>query len=382
MDHRPPKSPHPLVSIKAHFGHLPDPRVVGRSLHKLLDILSIALLALICGAEGWSDMEEFGLARKDWLQTLLALPGGIPTDDTFRRLFSKLSPSAFEQAFCSWTQALAGALAGKGVCIDGKSLRGSADPAAHRSMLHLVHAWVADNRLLVAQVQTAAKSNETGAIPELLALLDLAGAVVSIDAAGCQKNIAAQLIKQKADYVFSLRDNHPTFHQEVLAYFESEKGSKEVFVHQSTEGEHGRIEVRRVYTTSQVNWFTDRHQWAGLKSLVLVECERLDKGPGSREARTYISSLEGSDPEAMGAWVRGHWSVENHLHWALDVVFGEDASRIRKDHAPRNLSLLRKLALMMVRKETSHKRGVQTKRKRAAWDPDYLLKLLAAGLAS
>lgn len=153
-------------------------------------------------------------------------------------------------------------------------------------MPHLVHAWVADNHLLVAQVQTAAKSNETGAIPELLALLDLAGAVVSIDAAGCHKNITAQIIKQKADYVFSLRDNHPTFHQEVLDYFESEKGSPEVFVYQSTDGEHGRIEVRRVYTTSQVSWFTDRHQWAGLKSLVLVECERLDKGPGQREAQT------------------------------------------------------------------------------------------------
>ncbi len=317
-------------------------------------------------------------SRRIWLE----LPAGIPTDDTFRRLLSKLSPSAFEQAFCSWTQALAGALAGKGVCIDGKSLRGSADPAARRSMLHLVHAWVADNHLLVAQVQTAAKSNETGAIPELLALLDLTGAVVSIDAAGCQKNIAAQVVKQKADYVLSLRDNHPTFHQEVLDYFQSEKGSPEVSMHQSTQGEHGRIEVRRVYTTCQVSWFADRHQWAGLKSLVLVECERLDKEPGSLEARTYISSLEGSNPEAMGAWVRGHWSVENHLHWALDVVFREDASRIRKDHAPRNLSLLRKLALMMVRKEKSHKKGVQTKRKRAAWDPDYLLKLLAAGLAS
>ncbi len=371
-----------MAHIQAHFNALPDPRVVGRSHHKLLDIISIALLALICGAEGWSDMEEFGQARYQWLRTFLELPCGIPTDDTFRRLFSKLSPQAFEQAFCSWTQALAGALLGKGVCIDGKSLRGSADKAAKKPMLHLVHAWVRDNHLLLAQVQTAAKSNETAAIPQLLQLLDLAGAVVTIDAAGCQKNIAAQIIEQKADYVLSLRDNHPTFHQEVLDYFESEKNSPEVFEHQSTEGDHGRIEVRRVLTTTDVSWFTDKHQWAGLNSLVLVQGERQDQGQTKLEARTYISSLPGDDPQALGEWVRGHWSVENHLHWALDVVFREDASCIRKDHAPRNLSLLRKLALMWVRKEKSHTRGMQTKRKRAAWDLDYLLTLLAAGLAA
>jgi predicted transposase YbfD/YdcC len=372
----------PLSSIEVHFGQLEDPRVVGRSVHKLLDVISIALLAMICGAEGWSEMEEFGDARKDWLRTFLELPGGIPTDDTFRRLLSKLSPTGFEKAFCSWTQELAGALAGKGVSIDGKSLRGSADPAAGRGMVHLVHAWVSDQQLLVAQVQTEAKSNETAALPSLLALLDLKGAVVTIDAAGCQKNIAAQIVKQKANYVLSLRDNHPTFHQEVLAYFESEKDSPQVFVHQSTEGDHGRIEVRTVLTTSDVSWFAERHQWAGLKSLVLVQCERQGKGGRKSEARTYISSLEGRDPAALAAWVRGHWSVENQLHWALDVVFREDQSPIRKDHAPRNLSLLRKLALMLVRKEKSHKRGVQIKRKRAAWDPDYLLKLLAAGLSS
>ena len=378
----PEKVPGPLASIEAHFGGLKDPRVVGRSVHKLLDVVSIALLAMICGAEGWSEMEEFAHARQDWLRTFLELPGGIPTDDTFRRLLSKLSPTAFEQAFCSWTQALAGALAGKGVSIDGKSIRGSADPGAGRGMVHLVHAWVSDQQLLVAQVQTEAKSNETAALPALLALLDLKGAVVTIDAAGCQKNIADQLVRQKADYVLSLRDNHPLFHQEVLAYFEAEKDSPQVRVHQSTEGDHGRVEVRRVYTTSEVGWFAERNKWAGLKSLVLVQCERQGQGASKREARTYISSLDGRDPVALGAWVRGHWSVENQLHWALDVVFREDQSCIRKDHAPRNLSLLRKLALMLVRKETSHKRGVQIKRKRAAWDPAYLLKLLAAGLSS
>lgn len=374
--------PSPVDFFATHFGELQDPRLVARSKHKLLDLIVIAVLAMICGAEGWTDMEEFGRAREAWLRTFLELPSGIPTDDTFRRFFGKLSPSAFERAFSRWTQALAGALAGKLVAIDGKSLRGSADPATGTPMLHLVHAWVAENQLLLGQVATSAKSNEITAIPELLQLFDLRGAVVTIDAAGCQKEIAAQIVKQKADYVLSLRDNHPTFHREVLEYFASEKQGPDVFRHQTTDGEHGRIEVRSVFTTSDVAWFAEKHLWAGLKSFVLVHSERQDKKTGElkTEDRTYISTLDATNPARLGTTVRDHWGVENRLHWMLDVAFREDLSLVHKDHAPRNLSLLRKLALMLVRREKTHKRGVQTKRKRAAWDPDYLLKLLGAAL--
>lgn len=382
MDTKLAGQPAPFDVFAAHFGNLEDPRLVARSKHKLLDLIAIAVLAMICGAEGWTDMEEFGRARQAWLRTFLELPSGIPTDDTFRRFFAKLLPGAFERAFSTWTQALAGALGGKLVAIDGKSVRGSADAAAGTSMLHMVHAWVTDNQLLLAQVATAAKSNEITAIPELLQLLDLKGAVVTIDAAGCQKSIAAQIVKQKADYVLSLRDNHPTFHQEVQQYFAHEKQAPSVFRHQTTDADHGRIEVRTVFTTADVGWFSDKHLWPGLKSFVLVESERQSKATGeiTREARAYISSLDATDPARLGDIVRGHWSVENNLHWMLDVAFREDQSLVRKDHAPRNLSLLRKLALMLVRREKTHKRGVQTKRKRAAWDPDYLLKLLGAAL--
>jgi predicted transposase YbfD/YdcC len=374
--------PSPIDSFADHFGKVEDPRVAGRSKHTLLDLIVIAVLTMICGGEGWTDMEEFGRAREAWLRTFLELPSGIPTDDTFRRFFGKLSPAAFERAFSTWTQALAGALAGKLVAIDGKSVRGSADPATATPMLHLVHAWVAENKLLLAQVATQAKSNEIIAIPELLQLLDLKGAVVTIDAAGCQKNIAAQIVKQKADYVLSLRDNHPTFHQEVLRYFAHEKRGPTVFHHQTTDGEHGRIEVRSVFTTADIDWFEEKQLWPGLKTFVLIESERSSKTTGEikHEARTYITSLDASDPARLAAMVRGHWGVENGLYWMLDVAFHEDQSLVRKDHAPRNLSLLRKLALMLVRREKTHKRGVATKRKRAAWDPDYLLKLLGAAL--
>lgn len=368
-------------SIFDHFGQMEDPRVVGRTDHKLIDLVVIAILATICGAEGWTDMEEFAVAREEWLRTFLELPSGIPTDDTFRRFFGKLKPSCFEQAFTSWTKALAGALDGKVVAIDGKSVRGSTDRSTGKPMLHLVHAWLADNQLLLGQFATDVKSNEITAIPELLALLDIQGAVITIDAAGCQKNIASQIHKQKADYVLSLRDNHPTFHEEVLTYFEHEKTTPSVHSHETFDGgEHGRSETRRVYSTSDVGWFSEKGLWPGLKSFVLVDSKReLSDGKVAHDQRTYISSLDGNSPATLGQFVRRHWSVENQLHWMLDVAFREDECQVRKDHGPRNLSLLRKLALMLVRKEATHKRGVAVRRKRAAWDNSYLLKVIAAG---
>ena len=368
-------------SIIEHFGHLEDPRVVGRSDHNLIDLVVIAIVATICGAEGWTDMEEFAVAREGWLRTFLELPSGIPTDDTFRRFFSRLKPSSFEQAFTSWTKALAGSMSEKLVAIDGKSLRGSTDRSVGTPMLHLVHAWLADNQLLLGQFATEAKSNEITAIPQLLDLIDIKGAIVTIDAAGCQKGIAAQINKQKADYILSLRDNHPTFHEEVLTYFEHEKTSATVHVHETFDGgEHGRNETRRVYSTSDVGWFCEKSLWPGLKSFILVESKR-ERTDGTIECdkRAYISSLDGGAPDVLGKLVRRHWSVENQLHWMLDVAFREDQCKVRKDHGPRNLSLLRKLALMLVRRESTHKRGVATKRKRAAWDNNYLLKVISAG---
>lgn len=370
----------PRNSIAEHFSTLDDPRVVARSRHRLLDLVTIAILAIICGAEGWTEIEEFGKARRDWLSSFLELRSGIPIDDTFRRLFSKLNPKSFERCFQSWVQAVVGSLAGKLLAIDGKSSRGSSDPASGTGMLHLVHAWVAENQILLGQVETQAKSNEITAIPELLALLDLKGAIVTIDAAGCQKEIAKQIVEQKADYVLSLKNNHPTFHREVVEYFEHAKENMDVFTSESTDGEHGRIEVRRVFTTNDVQWFSEKKAWAGLNSFILVESEREEKGKKSSEQRVYISSLDARDAKTLSEFVRGHWSVENQLHWMLDVAFREDASRVRKDHAPRNFSLMRKIALMMLKNEKTSKRGIAVKRKRAGWDNDYLLKVISAGV--
>lgn len=365
-------------TIKEHFSDLKDPRVVGRCLHELLDILTIAILATLCGAEGWTEIEEFGIAREKWLRTFLLLPNGIPIDDTFRRVFSKLRPTEFERCFGTWVQAVVGTVMGKHVAIDGKSSRGSTDRTAGTGMLHLVHAWVTDNQVLLGQAATAAKSNEITAIPELVALLDLKGAVVTIDAAGCQKATATAIVKQKADYVLALKDNHPTFHEEVLSYFAFARGSPDVIQSETTDGDHGRIEVRRVFTTNDVAWFAECKAWAALKSFIMVESERTIGTETTTELRTYISSLDGRDSVLLGQYVRAHWSVENQLHWSLDVVFREDQSRIRKDHAPRNLSLVRKIALMMLRHEKTSKRGLAVRRKRCSWDNEYLLKVIAA----
>jgi predicted transposase YbfD/YdcC len=364
------------------FQDLPDPRAAN-CVHTLSDIFAIAICAVICGAEGWVDVELFALSKRAWLGTFLDLDRGIPSHDTFGRVFARLDPDAFERCFMNWMRSLKSADA-KLVAIDGKSIRGSFEHAWDKSgMAHLVSAFVEQNRMVFGQIAVRGKGNEIAAMTSLLELLDLSDAVVTIDALGCQKEIARQIVTQKqADYVLAVKENQPTLHEKVSrlldeAILEKFVGLSHDFV-ETVDGDHGRIETRRLWMTDQVQHLPQRllDEWCALASIAVVESVREANGKTSRERRYFISSLSAVDAKAMLGYVRGHWSVENNLHWQLDVSFGEDACRVRKDHGAQNFSRLRRMALNLVKSEKSVKAGVKAKRKKAGWDEPYLLKLL------
>ena len=377
--------PRPL-GIFAFFESVPEPRVERTRLHPLVNILIIAMLAMICVGEGWEDREEFGLARQAWLGTFLDLRNGIPSADTFRRVMSAVDPKAFNGCFIAWVQALSLGTAGKLVAIDGKTVRHSFNRATGRKALHVVSAWIAENRLTLGQVATEEKSNEITAIPKLLELLDIRGATITVDAMGCQRAIAEQVIDQGADYIMGLKGNQETAHKEVEEYFAdaSAKDFNDVphTFHETVDGsEHGRLEVRRVWASQELDWFADLAKWKSLRSIVMVERERtVGRGATSTERHYYWSSHV-VDAKAFGAMIRGHWGIENQLHGCLDVGFREDESRVRTDHGPENLALLRKVVMNLAKSERTHKKGIQAKRKRAAWDVPYLLTFLQAGLS-
>jgi predicted transposase YbfD/YdcC len=368
------------TGIMEHFADLPDPRGAHGRRHLLGDVLMIAICAVICGGEEWTAMEEFGEAKESWFRSFLKLPHGIPSEDTFARVFAALDPEAFERSFLSWVRALAGSSKGKLIPIDGKTLRRSYDRANKKAAIHMVGAWVSANALCFGQLATEAKSNEITAIPKLLKLLDIEGATVTIDAIGCQKDIAAQIREQEADYVLALKENQATMHDEVKLFLDSNIAAPtpECALHfqEETEGDHGRVEIRRCWVTPVVNWFEDREQWKGLNSFAVVECERHVGDQITRERRYFISSLPGTNPQAIAQAVRNHWRVENSLHWSLDVTFHEDQSRIRKGHAAENFSRLRRIALNLLKQNTTLKRGIKTKRLKAGWDEQYLCQIL------
>jgi predicted transposase YbfD/YdcC len=366
--------------ILEHFAELQDPREAGGRRHVLGDILALALCAVICGAEEWSTMEEFALAKQEWFGTFLDLPHGIPSEDTFARVFAALDPQSFESCFSAWIAALAGSSKGKLIAIDGKTLRHSFDRASGKMAIHMVSAWVSVNGLCFGQLATDAKSNEITAIPKLLELLDLDGATVTIDAMGCQKEIARQIVAQGGNYVLALKDNQPTLHEEVKLFLDDQIAApcKEfvLHAHEEVDGGHGRVEIRRAWVTPNVDWCEDRQNWPGLRSFAAVECERTANGETATERRYFICSLDGSDAATLAHAVRNHWSIENNLHWSLDVSFHEDQSRIRKGHSAENVSRLRRMALNLVKQETTLKRGIKTKRLRAGWDGQYLCQIL------
>jgi predicted transposase YbfD/YdcC len=366
------------------FKGIPDPRRAN-ACHKLLDILTLALLAVICGANGWEEVEAYGQAKLPWLKTFLDLPHGIPSHDTFGRVFAKLDPDAFENNFRQWIGKLVDLSGGKLVAIDGKSLRRSFENGWDKiGMAHMVSAFVQANQMVFAQVKTDGRGQEISAIEKLLASLFLKGAVVTIDAIGCQKSIAQAILTATADYLLQVKENQPTLLAKLQTVFAEAK--LEHFAGtisdqaQSVNGDHGRIETRKVWVLWDVKHLgAIAREWPGLKSLVMVERTRELNGHVSTEVHYYISSLDARRSAGQFLqYTRGHWSVENNLHWQLDVSFNEDQRRIRTGHGAENFSRLCRMALNQLQKEKTHKNGIAIRRHTCGWNNDYLLKVLAA----
>lgn len=366
-------------ALHTHFAALPDPRVDRTKRHALLDIVTIAVCAIICGADSWADVERFGQAKLPWLRTFLTLPHGIPSHDTFGRVFAALDPAAFEQCFLGWVQTLITRTAGTVVAIDGKTVRRSHDRAANREALHLVSAWATANGVVLGQVATDDRANEITAIPALLEVLALTGAIVTIDAMGCQREIARTILERGADYVLALKDNQPTLHELVADHFTLTAG-QDPLGHQTITKNHGRLEIRTCHATDDpaiLAWLDPDGAWPGLRSIAAVEGERRIGETISVERRYYLSSLP-ADPKRIGEAVRDHWGIENGLHWVLDMAFREDESRVRQGAAAENLAVLRHMALNLLRRETTAKVGIKAKRLMCGWDEGYLTKVLTA----
>ncbi len=370
-----------IAPFVQHFGAVPDPRIDRTKHHRLLDILVIALCAVICGAEGWEDMAAFGRAKEAFLreQLGLALPRGIPCPDTFRRVFARLDPDAFGRAFCAWAAALRLPKRAEGIALDGKVLRHSFDTAAGQTPIHLVTAWATENRLVLGQIKVADKSNEIPAFPALLALLDLRGATATTDAMGCQKAVAKQIIKQEGNYVLGLKGNQETLHDSVRLFFEDARqhgfGSIPYQQYRTVEKDHGRIEVREYWLVTQIDWLEEKEEWDGLQSIGMVESRRRIGEETSVEVRHFINSVTRVKPFARA--VRGHWGIENSEHYILDMAFDEDACRVRRENGPENLATLRHMALNLLRREPTSRRGVKARVRQAGWDEQYLLRVLA-----
>jgi predicted transposase YbfD/YdcC len=372
------------VRIPRAFEQMPDPRR-NNARHQLVDILTIALCAVICGANGWGEVAEYGRSKFKWLKTFLKLTHGIPSHDTFGDVFAKLQPEAFEACFMQWMKKMVELSGGKLVAIDGKSLRRSFEKGWDKSgMAHMVSAFAAANKMVFAQVKTEGKGQELSAIEQLLKLLDLNGAVVTIDALGCQKTIAQQILDAQGQYLLQVKDNQPTLREKLHIIFTEARlenfAGLEHDYFTETDGDHGRIETRRLWVCWDISLLGDlAKEWPGIKSLILVQRSREVNGIISEEISYYISSLDRrTRAKRLASYVRGHWSVENNLHWQLDVSFREDERRIRKGHGAENFSRLCRIALNLLKAETTSKRGIATKRQKCGWDNDYLLKVLIA----
>lgn len=371
------------LKAKALFervGEIKDPRGERKKLQLLKDILVIAVCATICGADNWEEIAEFGKSKQEWFATFLDLENGIPSHDTFRRVFILLDNIELKTLFADWISSAISLSKGTLVNIDGKNLCGSKEPVKGKKALNVVSAWAAEASVVLGQVRCEEKSNEITAIPELLKILDLGGCIVTLEAIGCQTEIVKEIVDKGADYVISLRGNQGTLHHAVKDYLdwaERIKFKDIAYDYCATlEKAHGRIEERRCWVTEEIEWLEQKEEWKNLKSVVLVEALReVIGGQKTVERRYFISSLEANAEQALKA-VRGHWAIENELHWCLDIGFREDASRVREAKSAENLATLRHIGINLLKQEKSCTRGIEGKRKKAGWDEDYLLKVL------
>jgi predicted transposase YbfD/YdcC len=369
------------IALRKHFARLKDPRRRARRRHLLLDIILMALCAVIAGANSWQDIETFGHQRQEWLRRFLELPNGIPSHDTFERVFDWLDPEAFQRCFRAWVAALAAQSGWGHIAIDGKALRGSHSRGKGLGPLHLVSAWAAHAQLTLGQVAVEDKSNEITAIPRLLELLDLEGALVTIDAMGCQKEIAQGIVAGGGDYVLAVKDNQPNLlediQQTLVKAFDTNYQDMLYDTHVTEERGHGRHERRSYVVLYHLEGLRDRELWRGLQALGMCVRERTIKGETSEETHYFIGSTKGR-AATYAAALRNHWGIENNLHWQLDISFREDANRVQKRNGAENLALLRRLALALLKRHPS-KKSINTKRYLATLDTQFLEEVLASG---
>lgn len=373
----------PAQSITKHFGAVQDPRTGNAKLHLLLDIIVIAICAAICGADTWVEVELWAKANRKWLRTFLELPNGIPSHDTFGRVFALLDAKQFRRCFLVWIRAVSKLTHGQIVALDGKKLRRSHDRRCGKKALIMVSAWATANGVVLGQLKVNANSNEMKVIPELLKMLDLTGCIVTLDALNCQTKIATQIKQQNADYILAVKENQGKLYADLKDLFAGCLAEKFLQVphdyHRTVNKGHGRIEIRECWTLSDpefLDYVRQRHQWSGLQTVVMVRAERRINGKRTTAFRYYISSLT-NDARRILQGIRQHWGIENNLHWILDIAFREDESRMRKLNSPENFAMVRHVAHVLLKQEQSEKVGIKAKRMKAAWDRDYLLQVLS-----
>lgn len=365
-------------NLIAHFSIVEDPRFDRNKKHPLINIIIIAICAVLCGADDWMDIADFGEAKKEWFKTFLTLPNGIPSHDTFGRVFAMLSASEFEKGFASWISSISQLLKEEVVAIDGKTIRRSGSKKIGQRAIHMVSAFARMNGLTLGQVAIDEKSNELKAIPKLLKILNVSECIVTIDAAGCYREVVQSIVQKQADYLIAVKHNQPKLFQDIEKLFT--QVHKDDLSYASTQDKgHGREEKRECWVISQdvlLDQIHERDSWNNLHSIAMVTNTRTVEEKTSVQTRFYISSLTSANAQKILSCVRDHWSIENSLHWILDVSFSEDQSRIRKGYAQNNFNLLRKIALGLLKKETTKKVGIKGKRLNAGWDENYLLKIL------